>query len=143
MGNCIGRSTDHALLEVVAPPTAPLKDETDQQHISYVRFQFPWSRRCTIPLTEHRGLNLNQLEHVISFARQQSEFWKDTHKSSGLYGKLLSIEVVNLHHLNAWVIVPATRKPERCLSRWLSSDCSMVELLFAGEQLPAWFVSHW
>jgi len=89
-------------------------------------------------------MSLKQLQRVIDFAKEQAHLWKDTapYKVDGRLisvtgERSLTIELVNLYHLTAWVIKPATAPSGN------AKHCSMVELLCRQAQLPHWFVSHW
>mmetsp|Transcript_62889 Transcript_62889/g.138466 ORF Transcript_62889/g.138466 Transcript_62889/m.138466 type:complete len:716 (-) Transcript_62889:87-2234(-) len=85
-----------------------------------------------IERTEHRGITYSQLEQVFNFAEDHCEQWHDTSPSK-LFGQMLQLHSLNHHHINAWVILPATKK----------DDCAFVEMLTGQAQPPAWFVSHW
>jgi len=84
---------------------------------------------------EHRGITLKQLERVQHFAEEWCHVWKDLAppKISKHSGQKLRMDFLNLHHLNSWMIMPATEKKK----------CSFVELLSSKRQVPTWFVVHW
>lgn len=82
---------------------------------------------------EHRGITHFQLQRVITYAVENCGAWRDLSSLSDTAGQQLSSEIMNLHHLNDWLIRPATR----------DHDCSCVELLTGDVQTPDWFVSHW
>merc|ERR1712176_1470079 len=43
------------------------------------------------------------------------------------------MDILNHHHLNAWVILPGTE----------TRNCAFAELLAGQRQPPMWFCSHW
>ncbi|CAE8722020.1 unnamed protein product, partial [Polarella glacialis] len=61
--------------------------------------------------------------------------WHDTAPEgcSKTAGQTLAMEFLNLYHLNAWLILPASK----------DANCAMVELMAAKKQTPAWFITHW
>lgn len=88
-----------------------------------------------IDRVEHRGITLKQLEKVQHFAEEWCHVWKDLAppKISKYSGQKLRMDFLNLHHLNCWMVLPATEKKK----------CSFVELMAHGRQVPTWFVIHW
>merc|ERR1740138_672133 len=48
-------------------------------------------------------------------------------------GQKLNSRILNLHHINHWLIQPATK----------AKECSFVEMLTAQKQPPGWFAVHW
>eukprot|EP00929_Paragymnodinium_shiwhaense_P066960 TRINITY_DN33657_c0_g1_i1.p1 TRINITY_DN33657_c0_g1~~TRINITY_DN33657_c0_g1_i1.p1 ORF type:complete len:717 (-),score=204.49 TRINITY_DN33657_c0_g1_i1:303-2453(-) len=100
-----------------------------------VKVQMAFPVLGEIRKVEHRGVTLKQLARVLHFAEEHVEDWTDTtsDKRSKLHGKRLSMDVLNMHHLNAWVLQPGTENRE----------CSFVELLAKQRQPPEWFVTSW
>lgn len=90
---------------------------------------------CDIPRVEHRGITLRQLEKVQHFAEEWCHIWKDLAppKVSKYSGQKLRMDFLNLHHINSWMVLPATEKKR----------CSFVELVASSRQVPTWFVIHW
>lgn len=88
-----------------------------------------------ISQTEHRAISLKQLKRVIAYATCSCGKWIDTtpKQYSKTSGQKLSMQFLNLYHLNSWVIMPATKE----------KDCAFVEMLTSDAQQPSWFVSHW
>ena len=84
---------------------------------------------CTIAETAKRAINGAQLERVCSHIsrRCKPEGWAD--KS----GKQRTPGTVTLYDAARFVIKPAT----------YATQCSLVELIAFGEQVPLYFVSHW
>ena len=84
---------------------------------------------CKIKLAEHRAITLPQLRAVKAQIgrRCPAEGWT-TWK-----GEPLTPATVALYDVNTFVILPGT----------VTLQCSFVELLATGPQLPKWFVSHW
>ena len=84
---------------------------------------------CTIDKVEHRGITINQLLFIQEEikARCVLEGWRDKD------GNLLTPERVNLYDINYKIIMDRTS----------ALQCSYVELVALGEQIPLWFVSHW
>ncbi|CAJ1433621.1 unnamed protein product, partial [Effrenium voratum] len=108
-------------------PCAP----TDAEHVHSLQVAFPF--RGYIEETELRAISPEQLAVVLSFAQEHCRKWHDFNQRSKTCGKALSLEMLNLYHLTAWVIIPATQE----------RNCAMVELLSEKSQVPEWFVSHW
>lgn len=82
---------------------------------------------------ENRGITHSQLHRVISYSLDKCSEWYDLNPMSALKGQTLASELLNLYHVNSWMILPATR----------DADCSCVELLTGSVQKPNWFISHW
>jgi len=70
-----------------------------------------------------------QLRSVLKFAWNRCASWQDLAKPRG---RLLAVATLDMHHLNEWVIRPAT-KPRKC---------SCMELLADSIQQPQLFVTH-
>lgn len=98
-----------------------------------LRAAFPF--KAYIPGTEHRGITKGQLRHVVDYATRHCVDWYDDAPPSRIEtsGQGLSMAVLNLYHLNTWLIMPAT-EPQ---------VCSVVELMSFEAQTPQWFCSHW
>lgn len=88
-----------------------------------------------IPQCERRCITVTQLRSVASFAREQCLKWHVTAAQGNKSAKKmeLSVAILNMYHLNDWLIKPATAE----------HDCAFVELLSASAKVPKWFVSHW
>ncbi|CAE7820712.1 FBL4 [Symbiodinium sp. CCMP2592] len=99
------------------------------------RLQNKFTLRAEIGKTENRGLSLAQLQDIQTFAEQNCELWRDLAppEHSKTSGQILHMDVLNLYHMCAWCILPATHV----------DNCSFVELLADGDQIPHWFCSHW
>jgi hypothetical protein len=84
---------------------------------------------CTIAETAKRAITGAQLQRVCSHIRRRCkrEGWAD--KS----GKQRTPGTVTLYDAARFVIKPAT----------YATQCSLVELIAFGEQVPLYFVSHW
>eukprot|EP00931_Biecheleriopsis_adriatica_P086045 TRINITY_DN60782_c0_g1_i1.p1 TRINITY_DN60782_c0_g1~~TRINITY_DN60782_c0_g1_i1.p1 ORF type:complete len:755 (+),score=116.58 TRINITY_DN60782_c0_g1_i1:47-2266(+) len=106
-------------------------DPKSLEHRTKMKRHFPF--QCTIEETAHRAISFEQLKRILKFAAEHSEGWTDTAPRSSTFGQALPMTVLNLYHLNAWLIKPATK----------DDDCAFVELLASHDQVPSWFVSHW
>jgi len=86
-------------------------------------------RSCFIQKVEHRGITINQLLFIQDEikARCVKEGWTDKD------GYLLTPERVNLYDIKYKIIMDRTSVLQ----------CSYVELVAIGEQIPEWFVCHW
>lgn len=104
-------------------------------HLNVLQQTFPF--QCYIEDSEHRGISLSQLNNVFEFVSGACSMWYDVAppESPLASGNALSIDLINLYHINTWVISPAT----------LPDKCAFVELLSVGgrPQTPDWFVCHW
>ncbi|CAL1159332.1 unnamed protein product [Cladocopium goreaui] len=89
--------------------------------------------RIVISDTEHRAISMDQLSRIWAFIKQHCRRWHDFFKISPTRGQPLTAEIINLYHLDAWLIRPATQ----------AENCSMVELMASKAQTPQWFISHW
>mmetsp|Transcript_50803 Transcript_50803/g.91271 ORF Transcript_50803/g.91271 Transcript_50803/m.91271 type:complete len:772 (+) Transcript_50803:80-2395(+) len=110
--------------EVLASPA-------EEEAPGALKHAFPYCGR--IEGAEHRAINAMQLLRVVNYAKENCERWEDTSQRSPTRGQLLSPEVLNLYHINEFVILPATKE----------DNCSCVELLASEIQDPDYFVSHW
>jgi len=88
-----------------------------------------------IDRVEHRGITLKQLQWVQHFAEEWCHVWKDLAppKVSKTSGQKLRMDFLHLHHINSWMILPATEKKK----------CSFLECVAIGRQVPTWFVIHY
>jgi len=87
-----------------------------------------------IQSTEDRGISIPQLERVLQYVSTYCHVQRWT--SSNPHAPMdeeLEADRINLYDLVHWVVKPATK----------SDQCSYVELVAEGPQLPKWFVSHW
>ncbi|CAE7540757.1 FBL4 [Symbiodinium pilosum] len=107
--------------------------EQFQEHMQQLQRKF--KRKLDIAQTEHRGLSLGQLHEIQSFAQEHCGLWRDLAPAeySKTSGQTLQMDFLNLYHLCTWCILPATHV----------ENCSFVELLADGDQIPNWFCSHW
>lgn len=108
-------------------------DQEKERNRARVRRTFPFQGH--IEKVEHRGITTRQLDRVLAFAQDNFSRWTDTtpnKKPGGPSGQKLRMHSLNLHHVNAWVIQPATE----------GKRCAFVELLTAQKQSPLWFVTH-
>jgi len=114
-------------------PATRLESPSVEQHVALVRANFPF--QAYIERTEHRGITIGQLQRVFDFAVRHAKTWHDTapEACSKTSGRTLCTKIMNLYHLNTWLILPATEE----------RDCAMVELLATAPQAPRWFISHW
>lgn len=103
------------------------------ENIALVRAEFQF--QGYIAATEHRAITLPQLRRIVEFVRRNCGRWRDlaSPQQSMTSGHVLGITWLNLYHIAAWLIGPAT----------VTENCSFVELLTEFAQMPAWFVSHW
>jgi len=101
------------------------------KHLDLLSNAFP--KRIVIPDTEHRAISVDQLAQILTFIDLHCRSWHDFFQTSPTVGQMLTLEMMNLYHLDAWLIRPATQE----------HDCSMVELLATKPQTPQWFISHW
>mmetsp|Transcript_124364 Transcript_124364/g.277863 ORF Transcript_124364/g.277863 Transcript_124364/m.277863 type:complete len:730 (+) Transcript_124364:105-2294(+) len=111
------------------------KERADREKRNIAKLRKTFVFQGTIDRTEHRGITYKQLERVFNFAEESCHIWHDTFpaKFSKTSGLPLAMDFMNLHHINAWVIKPATK----------TKKCSFVELLTGQPQQPVFFVSHW
>jgi len=108
-----------------------VKPQMQEEHLELLHQHFPF--KGFIPKTELRAITVSQLQSVIRFceANVVDGKWYDTNPRSA--GQPLSMDVLNLYHVNAWIIEPAT----------ILQKCAFVELCSDTDQVPDWFVSHW
>jgi len=85
--------------------------------------------RARIPRVEERGITPVQLGELWTHlaSRAEPEGWMD------LEGQLVSAKTAAMYDVLRYVIKPATQRGE----------CSYVEAVAAGPQMPLWCVSHW
>jgi len=84
-----------------------------------------------IEKTEHRAITVPQLRRIVEYSTERCAGWK--HSRGPETGQPLSMDVLNLYHLNEWAIMPSTKR----------DNCAFVELLAGEAQPPTWFTSHW
>lgn len=108
-----------------------LDDSQFSDLVEELQAQFPFAGY--IYATARRGISLGQLERIRAFAEGHCCRWHDTTQPASTSRKMLDMSFLNLYHLNAWCILPATS----------ANDCAMVELLAREPQTPEWFCSHW
>lgn len=107
----------------------------DRDHIQLLAKTFPF--QGWIKKAELRGITAEQLDAIYHFAEWKCSCWHETSRHSGRCGEPLTIETLNFHNLNEWVILPATAKPVGA-----DEDCAFAELLSMVEQPPDWYVMH-
>lgn len=102
-------------------------------NVAALKQMFPF--RGYIEQAELRGITFTQLKRVEMFAEACCFNWWDQapRGMSETAGQTLSMDFLNLYHLIAWLVKPATK----------DNSCAFVELLSAKPQMPKWFVSHW
>lgn len=102
-------------------------------NVAALKQMFPF--RGYIEQAELRGITFTQLKRVKMFAEACCFNWWDQapRGMSKTSGQTLSMDFLNLYHLIAWLVKPATKE----------NNCAFVELLSAKPQVPKWFVSHW
>mmetsp|Transcript_43842 Transcript_43842/g.101285 ORF Transcript_43842/g.101285 Transcript_43842/m.101285 type:complete len:1039 (-) Transcript_43842:212-3328(-) len=86
-----------------------------------------------IPKTEERGITLSQLQDVYFAIHKNCGEWLETFPGSPNHGKALVDVKVSLYHTDTYWIRPSTKQ----------FQCSYVDLVAPGPQVPKWFVSHW
>eukprot|EP00930_Biecheleria_cincta_P027768 TRINITY_DN19436_c0_g1_i1.p1 TRINITY_DN19436_c0_g1~~TRINITY_DN19436_c0_g1_i1.p1 ORF type:complete len:1092 (+),score=274.98 TRINITY_DN19436_c0_g1_i1:91-3366(+) len=103
--------------------------------------------------TEHRAITVPQLRRVIKYCQENHHLWRDkihvdsekrasSPVPSSMLGaqawtsapssRLLTMEALNLYHVDSWLIWPATE----------TSRCAFVELMAEQAQPAVWCVSH-
>lgn len=87
------------------------------------------SAGCSIPLIQHRGITLRQLQKVLASAKRL--FKQSVCEDEA--GDRIVAQNANLYHIVHWIVKPQTQ----------TSLVSYVELIADGVQRPEWFVSHW
>mmetsp|Transcript_31655 Transcript_31655/g.57610 ORF Transcript_31655/g.57610 Transcript_31655/m.57610 type:complete len:712 (+) Transcript_31655:49-2184(+) len=109
------------------------KAEKEKRQLAKLRKEYRF--QASIERVEHRGTTFSQLERVHGYLEENCSGWVDhlPAKISRTSGKPLRMDFLNFHHLNNYMILPAT-KPRKC---------AFVEMLANGSQPPSWFVSHW
>lgn len=120
------------LAHILSQHTAELSPDSES-HVESLHATFLF--QGYIPDTEHRGITLQQLSHVVEYVAVSCEKRKDLSppQYSRTSGLPVSMEWASLYHVNVWLIMPATRK----------NDCAFVELRTGQRQVPKWFISHW
>jgi hypothetical protein len=114
---------------------AKLAFEGNNDHVHTTQVTDHFEFQGYIDRPEERGITLKQLHRVITFSKEKSHRWKDVAKSdeSRTAGLRLNLDIMNMYHLNHWLIQPA------CLEK----SCAFVELLTNQKQMPDWCISHW
>eukprot|EP00913_Durusdinium_trenchii_P016554 g15559.t1 len=94
-----------------------------------------------IPKIEDRSMTVAQLRRVLKYCQEACSHWYDLPKdevdltgnsSKGMPQTPLSMEVLNLYHIDSWLIWPATE----------ASRSSFLELMADQAQPANWCVSH-
>jgi len=121
----------------------PLSGPTDLDYLLVLRRAFPPHRRCSIENPAKRCITVAHLQRVLLFAIEHCHKWTGKiHRDGTTSNEQLSMGVLNLYHVDKWLIRPCTSgvlNLEKVL--W---DCSFVELLGRPmNQQTFWFVSHW
>jgi len=111
----------------------PFKSTKDERLMGLLRVQWPF--QGYIPQPEDRGITLLQLKHVVEWTEAHCHRWFDTAppEHSKTAGQILHRGIMNLYHVNEWLIRPSTE----------AKDCSFVEMMTDEAQPPTWFISHW
>jgi len=109
------------------------KAEKEKRQLAKLRKEYRF--QASIERIEHRGIVYSQLERVYGYLEENCSGWVDhlPAKISRTSGKPLRMDFLNFHHLNNYMILPAT-KPRKC---------AFIEMLANGSQPPSWFISHW
>jgi hypothetical protein len=112
---------------------APVLRPESTQHIAQLAAHFPY--RGSINMTEHRAITVGQLRGICEFLKQTCTSWHDTASPtlSRTSGQALAMEILNLYHVNEWLIKPAATEYR----------CSFVEHVTHEKQSPEWYLSHW
>jgi len=111
----------------------PFEGAHDNRHLGQLREAFPY-QGC-IDRVEDRGITLGQLQQVLQWAKSHCHRWRDAAPGhlSKTARQQLHFDFMNLHHINHWLVKPATQE----------KNCSLVELLTGQKQAPSWYVVHW
>jgi len=111
----------------------PFAGASDATHLEQLREEF--SFKGYIDRLEDRGITLEQLRRVVKWSKERGHRWRDTDppERSRTSRQHLRMDIMNFHHINHWLVRPATRE----------KDCSLVEMMASQKQPPAWFIVHW
>ncbi|CAE7856417.1 Ankyrin repeat domain-containing protein 50 [Symbiodinium microadriaticum] len=108
------------------------REEYDSGHIQNLSKKFRF--RGYIEKVQDRSMTLSQLRKVLKYCHESCHHWRDivdedqpSPRSNGL-----TMEVLNLHHVDSWLIWPATE----------AYRSSFVELMADQAQPAVWCVSH-
>mmetsp|Transcript_117849 Transcript_117849/g.334137 ORF Transcript_117849/g.334137 Transcript_117849/m.334137 type:complete len:645 (-) Transcript_117849:84-2018(-) len=104
----------------------PFEGTQDLTHLQQVRGHFKF--QGYIDRVEDRSIALDQLKQVVHWASLHCHRWRDKATRQKLH-----IDNICFHHINDWLIKPATKQ----------KDSAFTEMLTAQKQPPAWFVIHW
>jgi len=111
----------------------PFEGAHDKGHQIQLREGF--SFQGYVDRAEERAMTLAQLRHCLRWCEDHCHRWRDMQSKgvSRTAGQKLSPQILNMHHINHWLIQPATK----------AKECSFLEMLTAQKQPPGWFVTHW
>lgn len=112
---------------------AAKREEYDTGHLTALakRFRF----KGYIPKLEERAITVPQLRSVLKYCQEVCHHWFELPKDKDeapTSGPELSMEVLNLYHIDSWLIWPATE----------AFRSSFVELMAEQAQPANWCVSH-
>mmetsp|Transcript_19841 Transcript_19841/g.46370 ORF Transcript_19841/g.46370 Transcript_19841/m.46370 type:complete len:1058 (+) Transcript_19841:62-3235(+) len=109
---------------------AAKREEYDGGHIQNLSKKFRF--RGYIEKAEDRAITLPQLRKVLKYCHECCHHWHETDEASPQSGSPLTLEVLNLYHVDSWLIWPATE----------AHRSSFVELMADQAQPAGWCVSH-
>lgn len=101
-------------------------------NVAALRQMFPFQGYIEQP--KQRSVTIRQLRRIISYAQTRCFSWWDSFPRdvSKTAGQLLTVELLNFYHLNAWLVKPATKEHR----------CSLAELLSRAGDAAPWVASH-
>jgi len=105
----------------------------DKVHVSQFSEEFEF--QGYIDRTEDRAITLEQLHRVMNWSKEKCHRWRDTasfHESK-TSGMRLNMDIMNMYHLNHWLVMPATEE----------KNCAFMELVTNQRQHTTWCVFHW
>ncbi|CAK9063577.1 unnamed protein product [Durusdinium trenchii] len=118
---------------------AAKREDYDVGHLQNLGKKFRF--KGYIPKIEDRSMTVAQLRRVLKYCQEACSHWYDLPKdevdltgnsSKGMPQTPLSMEVLNLYHIDSWLIWPATE----------ASRSSFLELMADQAQPANWCVSH-
>lgn len=119
--------------KAVEEEVLPVESPYEYRHLVMLVDNFPF--QGYIEGAENRGISFRQLKRVVRWVEEQCPRWHDLGPPSvsSAAGQALSLDILNLYHVNDWLIKPSTK----------SKRCSFVENIVSKPQPPNYFVSHW
>ncbi|CAJ1406924.1 unnamed protein product [Effrenium voratum] len=128
-GLCEGLNLPSAARRLKEALGAAKHEEFEVGHIQNLAKKFRF--RGYIEKIEDRSLTIGQLRKVLKFCQEACHHWSEGREEVST-DKALTMDVLNLYHIDHWLIWPATE----------ASRSSFVELLADQEQRAQWCVSH-